>query len=109
MTQQNQTQPINQASLIKSILVGAGIALLAILFFITGAKTQAGWGDYWRIRPLIITPLAGAAGGAIFYLMNYLSSKQGWSKALAVSLAGIIFIVGLWLGIVLGLDGTLWN
>jgi hypothetical protein len=111
MTQQNQiqTQPINQSVLVKSMLIGAGIAFAAILFFIVGAETQAAWGEYWRIRPLIITPLAGATGGAVFYFLNYLSTKQGWSKALAIILGIVIYIVGLWMGIVLGLDGTLWN
>ena len=91
------------------MLIGAGIALTVILFFIVGAETQPQWGEYWRIRPLIITPLAGATGGAIFYLLNYLSARNGFSKALAITLGVIIYIIGLWMGIVLGLDGTLWN
>lgn len=34
---------------------------------------------------------------------------MGVNKTVAMILSVVIFIIGLWLGIVLGLDGTYWN
>ncbi len=112
MPKQDQThlQPVNTTFLAASILAGAGIALLVISFFVFGVDNpKPEWGQYWRIRPLTITPLAGATGGAIFYLLNYLSARKRINKILAVFLGVIIFLIGLWMGIVLGLDGTMWD
>jgi hypothetical protein len=67
------------------------------------------WGKLWQIRPLIITPLAGAMGGLFFYFMNYMSSRGSINKVLAVILSFVVFTIGLWLGVVLGLDGTMWD
>jgi hypothetical protein len=58
----------------------------------------------------VVVTLAGAAGGAFFYfLMDRLGSRGGWKKALAITLSLLIYVVGLWMGTVLGLAGTLWN
>jgi len=101
---------INTASLIKHMLVGTAIALAVICFFVFSVDNpNPAWPAFWRVRPLIITPLAGAAGGACFYLIDHLLNHNGRRKALAVILGILVFIIGLWLGIVLGLDGTLWN
>lgn len=100
---------MNKSSLLKGILIGAGIGLLVILFFITGAETQPHWPDQWKIRPLIITPLAGAFGGAFFYISKMMLRKEGLNKALAIIFSVTGFIIALWLGVVLGLDGTLWD
>ncbi|HEY0669811.1 MAG TPA: hypothetical protein VGD22_16635 [Sphingobacteriaceae bacterium] len=102
--QQNQPH-----SLAQPIMLGAGIALFVISFFIFGAESNPEWGKLWRIRPLIITPLAGAVGGAFYYFMYQLSFKGRINKTVAVILSLIVYIIGLWMGIVLGLDGTLWD
>jgi hypothetical protein len=113
MTQTNNltTQPINPVVLRKRIFIGAGIALILISIFLLGVKqTEPEWGKLWMIRPLIIVPLAGATGGAFSYFFDhFLGYQGGFKKALAVTLSLIVFIIGLWLGFVLGLDGTLWN
>ncbi|WP_192820579.1 potassium transporter KefB [Rufibacter sp. LB8] len=91
------------------ILVGAGIALLAISFFVFGVDNpHPGWGKFWQIRPLIVTPLAGAVGGAFYAFMDYQTSK-GFNRTIAVLLSFVVYVVGLWMGIVLGLAGTMWN
>lgn len=106
---ESQNQPMQQASVATSILAGAGIALLVISFFVFGVDdTPAEWGKYWRIRPLIITPLAGAIGGAFYAFMNYKSSR-GFNRTLAVLLSLVVYFVCLWLGTVLGLAGTMWD
>ena len=112
MTQTNnsQTQPNESASLVKPMLLGAGIALIVILVFVLPIKhARAEWGQFWMIRPLIITPLAGAVGGACYYFINRFFNRAGWPKGGAVLLSLLVYLFGLWMGIVLGLAGTLWN
>ena len=93
----------------KPVLIGAGIALLVISFFVFGVdEPNPEWGRLWMIRPLIITPLAGAMGGAFFYFMNFMGNR-GVNKTFAFLLSLIGFIIALWMGTVLGLDGTMWN
>lgn len=110
MKQSNSTtQPNQPLSLAKPMLIGAGIGLTLISFFVFGVEDpNPEWGKFWMIRPLIVTPIAGAMCGAFYYLMDHLSTK-GLNRTVAVLLSLIVFIVGLWLGTVLGLDGTMWN
>ncbi len=106
----NSTSHPNQASLVKRMLVGAGIGLLLIsLFLLSAGEPNPEWGKLWMIRPLIIVPLAGAMGGLCNYFIVQFHSQVGLNKTIAMILSVIVFIVGLWLGIVLGLDGTMWN
>ncbi|MFD2245553.1 potassium transporter KefB [Pontibacter ruber] len=111
MRQQNEShnQPMHRVSVVKPVLVGAGIALLVISFFVFGVdQPHPEWGKYWMIRPLIITPLAGAMGGAFYALMEYQASR-GFNRTLAILLSIVVYLVGLWLGTVLGLAGTMWD
>lgn len=105
------TRVINTPLLIKRMLLGAAIALAVISFFVFGVDNpDPAWPAFWRIRPLIITPLAGAAGGACYYIIEqHLLNQGGWRKGLAIVLSILVYIIGLWLGIVLGLDGTMWD
>ena len=111
MTTKNEFNagPDHSLTLVKPILIGAGIALLVISFFVFGVDhPRPEWGKFWQIRPLIVTPLAGAMGGAFYALMDYQSSR-GFNRTLAILLSIIVYAVGLWLGTVLGLAGTMWN
>lgn len=111
MTHQNQIheQQIPWGSFIKPSLIGAGIGLLVISFFVFGVdEPHPEWGRYWQLRPLIVTPLAGAIGGAFFGFMKYKSSR-GFNRALAIILSIVVFVIGLFMGVVLGLDGTMWD
>ena len=102
--------PENRISAAKPMLIGAAIGLMLISIFVFGVDDpNPEWGKFWRIRPLIITPLAGAMGGLFFYFMNYLGSRGSFNRTLAIVVGVVVFIIGLWLGIVLGLDGTMWN
>ena len=112
MTQRTHltSQPTHPVSIGKRMLQGAAIALLLITIFLFGAgEPDPGWSKLWIITPLLIVPLAGAMGGVFYYIMDYLRHQGGWKKALAIIMSLIVYIVGLWLGTVLGLDGTLWN
>src|SRR3954470_3459952 len=103
------SQAVLQPSFGIRILIGAGIALLAISVFVFGGKANPEWGEYWMIRPLIVTPLMGAIAGACTYFMDYLQSRYGWYRPLIVVLNIVGYVIGLWMGIVLGLAGTMWN
>ena len=112
MSQRNTvaTNSIHPIPLIKLMLIGAGIALIPItLFLITAGEPNPSWPKLYFIRPLIIVPIAGAGGGFFYYLMDYLRYEGGWKKAVANVLSFIAFIIAVFLGIVLGLDGTYWN
>jgi hypothetical protein len=61
------------------------------------------------LRPLLIVPLAGAMGGLCNYFAVHFHGMVGVNKTIAMILSVIVFVVGLWMGTVLGLDGTLWN
>jgi len=112
MTSKNNstTQPNSQISLVISMLIGAILGLIVISVFVFGVdEPNPAWGKYWMIRPLIITPLVGAMGGLFFYMMNYLSSKMRFNKTWAFIIGLLGLTVALWIGIVLGLDGTMWD
>ena len=102
---------LNTATIGKRALIGAGIAyvLITIFLLIPGVTPDPNWPKFWMIRPLIIVPLAGAMGGVFYHFMDTLRNQEGWKKIVINIVSLIIYIVGLWLGIVLGLDGTLWN
>lgn len=111
MTQQNesQSQPARPGSIAIPVLVGAGIALLVISFFVFGVDApHPEWPRFWMIRPLIITPLAGALGGAFYAFMDYQSSR-GFNRTLGKLLSLVVYLVGLWMGTILGLAGTMWD
>jgi hypothetical protein len=112
MTTQNNitNRPIDKALLTRYMLFGALVGLAIISTFVFGVDhPKPDWGSYWRIRPLIITPLSGAAAGAVFYFADYIGAQRGWPKALTIALSVVISITGLWMGVVLGLAGTMWN
>lgn len=112
MTQTNNlpTKSIHPVSVAKPMIIGAIIGLAVILVFLFSAGAgRPEWGAYWRIRPLIITPFAGAMGGLVYYFLGFLRVQGGWKAVLANVASLLIFIIGLWMGIVLGLVGTLWN
>lgn len=108
--QKELQQPIDWASMGKRALLGGGIALILISIFLSGVdEPNPLWPKFWYIRPLIIVPLAGAAGGVCYYFIDRLRSQGGWQKIVTGIISLLIYIIGLWLGTVLGLDGTLWD
>ncbi|WP_421941290.1 hypothetical protein [Pedobacter sp.] len=112
MTQRNNlpAKSVNPASLSKRMLIGAAIGLTLIGIFLYGVNdAKPEWGKFWMIRPLLMVPFAGAMGGLFYYIMDHISYKGGWRKILAIVVSVIGFIIALWLGAVLGLDGTLWD
>lgn len=94
----------------KRMLLGAGIALVLItIFLFTVKEPDPAWGKYWMIRPLLVMTFAGAMGGLCNYVIMNFRSLIGLNKSKAILLSLTVFIVGLFLGFVLGLNGTLWD
>jgi hypothetical protein len=102
--------PVNWTSLAIRLSIGAAIGLALCLFFVLGVdEPHPAWPQFWMIRPLIILPLAGATGGAINYFLIQITHQGGWKKTVALIFSALIFLIGLWMGTVLGLVGTMWN
>lgn len=103
-------QPFEPASVFKRALIGAVIAFVVISLFVFGVKNpRPEWGAWWMLRPLLLTPFVGALGGACTYLVSLVAPKHGWKYVAALVVSVVGYLISLWLGIVLGLDGTLWN
>ena len=101
--------PNSRSAAIRRIAIGASIAIVLMIIFTSSVKTpDPSWGSYWYIRPIIVIAFAGAAGGAYYHFVAA-SHYRGWRKGLMLVSSLIVYIVGLWLGSVLGLNGTLWD
>ena len=109
MTHTKKVITLNR-SMILRMLIGAGIALALILVFVLGVdQPNPAWHKTWWVRPVVLTPLAGAGGGLFFHFMYELGKEGTWKK-IVVTLIGIIgYVIAFWLGAVLGLAGTLWD
>lgn len=103
-------RPLFTSVLRKRMLVGAGIGLLIVGFFVIGAGNgHPTWGDYWRVKPLLLTPFLGAVIGACFDVTEPLRRIEGWMGKLFLVLSLLGCFIGLWMALVLGLAGTMWN
>jgi hypothetical protein len=103
-------RPLFTPALGKRMLVGAGIALVMISVFVIGAGSgEPEWGSYWRIKPLLLTPFLGAIIGLCFDITEPLRQLEGWAGRLFLFLSILGYVVGLWISLVLGLNGTMWN
>jgi zinc transporter ZupT len=109
MANANGVITVNRLLVIR-MLIGTVIALAVILTFVLGVnEPNPAWHSTWWLRPIIITPLAGAGGGFFFHFI-YELGKNGTLKKLLFTVIGVIgYVVALWLGTVLGLAGTLWD
>lgn len=103
-------QTTYQGQLLHRMLLGAGIGLAVISFFLLMVKNpDPSWPTMWMLRPIVIVPLAVAGAGLCFHFLDKYRYEKGWNK-IFINLLGIIgHLIALWLGMVVGLDGTLWN
>lgn len=113
MTLENtiSSQPAPTGSLIKRMLIGAaiGLAIISFFVFVGGQNPPAEWGPNWRIKPLLLTPVITAIGALCFHYWIGFFKVQGGKKVLVITLGIIGFIISVWMGIVLGLAGTMWH
>jgi hypothetical protein len=107
---QNHFMTIEWKPLLKRALIGAIIGFVLMSLFLLSVKhPNPEWPKLWMIRPLIVIQFAGAAGGVFYYMMDPIRKQGGWKMILANFASLVVFIVGLWMGMVLGLVGTLWH
>lgn len=98
------------AHLQRMSIIGGTIGLvLTSLFIFSADNADPAWSKIWFIKPLIITPIATAMGGVFYYYVQQLFYFNGWKKVLAFIIGLIGFIISLWMGMVLGFNGTYWN
>src|ERR1043165_3424523 len=106
----NSTFQPEDLSLTKRMIAGAVIGLLVISFFIFRVpNAPEEWGQYWRVRPILLEDFAGAMAGLCNYILIRFHSRFGINKTSAIFASILIALVGLWMGVVLGLVGTMWN
>lgn len=111
MTRKDDLQyPTIKAVLVKRILLGSAIAFCLIALFLAGVNgPKPEWGKFWMVKPLVTVPIAGAMGGAWYHFIRRYFDHAGWKKMLSILIGLTGYVVLLWLGTVLGLDGTMWN
>jgi hypothetical protein len=103
-------QYIDWRTLRTCMVLGAipGLILISAFLFAAGEGNPE-WGAYWRIRPLIVVPAAGAMGGGFFYFMTHRRyNSDAWNFAARI-VGLIVYAIGIWFGSVIGLAGTHWN
>lgn len=65
----------------KHLLIGVATALLIVGFFVIATgKGNPAWGDYWRIKPLLLFPCLGAITGLCYDTIAPLRRLNGWPK-----------------------------
>jgi len=101
---------IKLSNVLKFAIAGAIVAfvLISILVFSVDTPNPA-WGKNWFVRPLIVTPLVTSFGGVFLYLINLKKTDSKILNLLLFFFSVLVFIFFLWIGTVLGLDGTLWD
>jgi hypothetical protein len=111
MSQQfNSNAAQNNMTALKPMIIGAIAGFILISMFVFPVKDpNPEWGSLWMIQPLIVTPLVATMGGLFYFLVNLYGAKWGFNKYLTVIMGIIGFIISLWMGFVLGLNGTMWN
>lgn len=98
-----------KALIIRMAIGGLFNLILVSVFIFMGPPGHAEWGKFWVVRPVCVMTLAGLTGGSIFYYMTHYLQPVRWKKAVAFFGSGLIYIIGLWMGMVLGFVGTWWN
>lgn len=113
MTQQHifWSELLKPSKIFSRALAGAipAFILIALFLFMPFRIGDNDWSKFWMVRPLLIVPLAGALGGLFYHFMDTCRKCNGWNRILVLLISVVIYIIGVWLGIIAGLDGTLWN
>jgi hypothetical protein len=106
----NIVQSFFPPTMLKPMLVGGLIGFgLILLFLLSAGEGNPAWPKYWQVKPLLVVPIAGAMGGIFYHYMNNVRSRGGWQRIAADFLSLLVLLFCLWIGSVLGLNGTYWN
>jgi ABC-type transport system involved in cytochrome c biogenesis permease subunit len=103
-------RPLFTPALGKRMLVGAIIGLIMSGFFVISAGAgDPSWGNYWQIKPLLLTPFLVAIVGLCYDITEPLRQLNGWTGRVFFALSLVGYFMGMWMALVLGLNGTMWN
>jgi hypothetical protein len=104
-------ETVKEPQLKKRMLIGFILALsfISVFLFIPKINPKPEWSIYWKLRPMLITPLGGAAAGFVFHYFMSLIKYNHINKWLGYILAIVISFMAFWISVILGLDGTLWD
>lgn len=92
------------------MLIGALIGVAVVTFFLYGSGGgDPTWGKYWMIQPILVLIFAGTMAGLCNYIILHNRHLVGLSRIVAIVISLVVSIVGLWMGVVLGFHGTMWN
>lgn len=103
-------KPLFSKLLGRRMLACAIVGLLLIAFFVVAAGDgNPAWGKYWRIKPLVLTPLLCAMVGLCYDITEPLRKIAGWRGNVLFILSIIGLLMGIWMSLILGLNGTMWD
>ena len=107
----NKIHPqITLTSIITEMLTGAVLGFIVISFFVFGVDNpNPAWDENWRVRPLIIAPLVGGLATLALLLKYFVRFDTKILNDLLILFSFVLAFIGLWIGIILGLDGTMWD
>lgn len=92
------------------MLLGAGIGLAVVVLLLSGTGNHdPSWGEYWMLRPLLVTPLGASMAGIFHHAINYLWREKGWNKFFTILLSILGYIAATFFSIALGFNGTYWD
>ena len=94
----------------QPVLAGAALNLVLVSFLLwSGDEPPPHWPALWWVRPLLLLPIAGACAGFCHFLLQGLRLRRGWAAAAAYLLSVLTFLFSMWMGTIIGFDGTYWN
>ncbi len=104
-------EPIKSKSVTTAIVLGFGVAFILVSALILSVNApNPVWGKNWFVKPILLTPVIAAPGGGVFYLISRISfENQLLFKLLKALLCLLAYIFFLWIGTIIGFNGTLWN
>ena len=103
-------KPVFTPQLSRRMIVCATIGLVLISFFVISAgKGNPSWGEFWQVKPLLLTPFMCAMVGLCYDITEPLRKLTGWRGSVLFVLSILGLIVGFWMSLILGLNGTMWN
>lgn len=92
------------------MMIGCFSYFMVALFFITSVDIPNPiWPACWYVKPLIVLPINGLLCGLVTYIISKVIKGSNTLNFFSMLLQTLSFIVMLWLSIVLGFHGTLWN
>ena len=97
-------------SFIKIVLLGFALGLFIASMLIHNVSfPKLSWGPNWYIKPMLVLSFVASIGSIPFYFANQYEASNHSKKILAYLGATLFLLFFIWIGIILGFDGTIWN